>query len=59
MLHYQEKETVEITAVNVNIKAETAASAVELARLQGLRTKANQKRKAAYQAKIDEHFGLI
>jgi hypothetical protein len=58
MLHTQERETVEITVVNVNIKQAIAASATELERLQGLRTKANHKRKPAYQAKIDAHFGL-
>jgi hypothetical protein len=58
MLNYQKKETIEIPALNINVRAATAESKAELIRLQKARTKANRKRKPAYQAKIDAHFGL-
>jgi hypothetical protein len=58
MLHTKERETVEFTPVNFNVKSAIVASAANLAHLQKQRTKANRKRKPAYQAKIDAHFGL-
>ena len=58
MLHTQERETVAIEVVNVNIKAVKAASALELEHLQKQRTKAGYARKPYWQKRIDEHFGL-
>ncbi len=58
MLHHQEKETVEFTAVNVNLKTKTAEDAAELAHLQKQRSKAAYARKPYWQGRIDAHFGL-
>lgn len=58
MLHHQEKETVEITAVNFNVKAIIAADAAELEHLQKQRSKASYARKPYWQKRIDDHFGL-
>jgi hypothetical protein len=58
MLHHQEKETVEFTAVNFNVNAIKAQDAADLEHLQVQRKKANKQRKPYWQAKIDAHFGL-
>ena len=51
-------ETIEFPAININVKKATIESSAILHNLQKQRTKANQKRKHVYQAKIDAHFGL-
>jgi hypothetical protein len=58
MLHHQEKEIVEFTAVNFNADAIKAQDAATLEHLQKQRSKANKQRKPYWQAKIDAHFGL-